>query len=523
MIPRYRYAFGFLCVAFFLSVAGCGPAQHKGFSFSLSFADMGQAQTGSGIPQDVKSIRLTAYSQFDENLASDCIALSEETKQRQSVSLDLPPGSGIKLEVQGWNDSECGGRNPSGNPPWFGAASDVVVSEGRQTPVVLQIRRMGNHLNLLRENLRTPRVFGTATYLDNDEVLLAGGFSVVGRKEGTASILQAACNAEIVDVASAAVKRVVPMQSCRGLHQAFKLSDGRVVLVGGCQEAIFDPTGSIRPIVRPKVDSLIQSVEIYDPVTKEFKVLSVQTITMRADSSGALLSDGTLLLAGGRTSTMRSSDVLSANPSASNPEWSVRTNGMLAERTGAVAVLRDSGLLVIGGNLPNEPDVELLPSTDKPSSRVELNGQQYSLALSGHALDDVDGNLIISGGIPNESGSVPSSQLFWGTMDGDGLSLLANSLVRPRAYHSTGIVGCSDGRACVAVFGGLDSSMKSVKDVELVRANSDGQLLSDSLETGAVGTLVTSLPDGSVLVTGGLDVSVDGAISLSSAGQILTP
>ncbi len=524
MISRYKRVFGFSGILCFFTLAGCFPEQGGNFDISISFANMGQAQTGNGIPQEVNSIRLTAFDHFGASLESECIGLSPDAKERASVSMDLEPDSGIRLEVQGWDDFDCGGANPAGSPPWFGAASNIVVSEGRQTPVVLQVRRMGNHLNLLRENLHTPRVFGTASYLGDDEVLVAGGFSAVTTQDGSAVILQAACNAEILDIASASVKAVVPMEACRGLHQAFRLSDGRVVLVGGSKEAVFDPKGSIRPVLTPKAGSLLQSVEIFDPSAMEFKLLSVETKTMRAMTAGAVLDDGTLLVTGGRTSTMRSSDVLFVNPADSSPAWQFRSNGMLADRAGARAMLMGDGLLIIGGNLPQEPDVELLPLDDEPSTQVTINGQaQYSLTLSGHAVSALGTSLIISGGIENRSGDSPVADLLWGTLDGGGLSLLGNSMVRPRAYHSVGQVGCSDGQECLVVFGGLDSFMKSVRDAELIRANSDGQLLPDSLETGSVGSAVVSLPDGSVLVVGGLDVSAEGAVSLSSEGQILTP
>lgn len=524
MTPKYKNIFGLMSFVCSISLVACAPEQGSGFDFSISFADLGQAQTGTGIPEEVQSIRLAAYDQFGASLASQCISLPAGSSERTSVSLDLAPGAGIKLEVEGWDDSECGGQNPSGPSPWYGSASAVVVSEGRQTPVVLQVRRMGNHLNPLRDTLSIPRAFGTATYIGDDEVLVAGGYSIVSGRDGSASILEAACSAEIVDIGSATVKRTIPMQSCRGLHQALSLSDGRVVLLGGSQKAIFDPRGSTRPVLRPKVESLLQGVEIFNPEAKDFSLLSVQASTMRAMASGALLDDDTLIVSGGRTSTLRSSDVVCADLNEYSPSWNIRSNGMVADRMGAAAILLEDGLLTIGGNLLGQPDAELLPLKDEPSVQVQLNGQQeYSLALSGHAVDILESSLIITGGIENVSGASPVYNLLWGTMDNGGLSLLGNSLVRERAYHSVSVLGCGEGEQCLAVFGGLDSSMKSVRDAELVRANSDGQLLSDGLDTGAVGAAAVSLPDGSVLVLGGLDVDADGTVTLSSAGQILTP
>src|SRR6476660_5780984 len=76
------------------------------------------------------------------------------------------------------------------------------------------------------------------------------------------------------------------MTAPRKLHSATLLLDGRVLIAGGI-------TGSDETI------STVGSAEVYNPVTESFAVTGSMT-TPRGEHTATLLSDGKVLIAGGR-------------------------------------------------------------------------------------------------------------------------------------------------------------------------------------------------------------------------------
>jgi len=79
-----------------------------------------------------------------------------------------------------------------------------------------------------------------------------------------------------------------------------------------------------------------------------------------------------------------------------------------------------------------------------------------------------------------------------------------------------------DGRVLLA--GGLDDTLSARKDLEVLTPGGSSQALTEAaLGAESIGMAAARLPDGSVLLAGGLDLETGGTVKLSSVVQLLSP
>jgi WD40 repeat protein len=155
---------------------------------------------------------------------------------------------------------------------------DVLVVGGSQDAIsaIASIERYDVALGTFAtvETMTTPRMYPTATRLNDGTVLIAGGLEGVG-----GNILNTALiydpNGNTLTPTSG------PMQASRYSHTATLLQDGRVLLVGGRGN-----TG------------VLFSTEIYDPSSGMFS-WSDSLTSDRMSHTATLLNDGRVLIAGG--------------------------------------------------------------------------------------------------------------------------------------------------------------------------------------------------------------------------------
>jgi hypothetical protein len=131
-------------------------------------------------------------------------------------------------------------------------------------------------------SMTTPRWNHTATLLNNGSVLIAGGRTTAGTYLDTA---------EIYNPTTAAFTAVPgTMSSPREAHTATLLDDGTVLLVGGGDAS----SGFL---------TVTASADIYDPKTNTLTPLTASLSVARAYHTATLLTDGTVLIAGGGNSS----------------------------------------------------------------------------------------------------------------------------------------------------------------------------------------------------------------------------
>ncbi len=142
----------------------------------------------------------------------------------------------------------------------------------------------------------TPRHNPTATVLQDGNVLITGGFN--GAFLNAAEIYNTTCT-----TCESFTSTSEFMSSAREGHAATLLSDGKVLITGGCNNVESD---------RVVCERYLDSAEIYDPTTGTFTDTTGTMRTPRVGLTASLLSNGKVLIAGGTndgTSVLSSSEI----------------------------------------------------------------------------------------------------------------------------------------------------------------------------------------------------------------------
>lgn len=288
----------------------------------------------------------------------------------------------------------------------------------------------------------------TATVLDNGLVLIAGGAANIGFRSEMAS-------AELYDPATGTFRPTGSMHTAREGHTATLLRDGRVLIAGGSPNGlnttdsaeIYNPrTGlftAIAPMTVPREAhsaTLLRNgkvliagggrggmpggyiayatAEVFDPLTNTFTALAAHMVYDRVGHAAALLRDGRVLLAGGKSSKVRTGGLaggtlfwLAPLDSAEvfDPESNTfREVGRMRKPhyLGVASVLEDGMVLVTGGWAVHGPVVSGMATAelfDPISDTFVPVGRLHIARLNQTATTLRDGQVMVAGGIDGES------------------------------------------------------------------------------------------------------------------------
>jgi hypothetical protein len=232
--------------------------------------------------------------------------------------LDLRPAYRdryVALQDRPWLQYHAAVAAPDGGAVIIGGSRGQSTSSeaiDRFDPVTRRISRIGS--------MHTGRSLHTATVLANGQALVVGG--TVGLSSGGF--------AETVDLRSGAVEAAGWPVRTRIRHAAVALADGRVLVVGGWQR---------------------DSVELWDPATRTFRLVAARMHNMREFPTATRLADGRVLIVGGDNTgpSQRLAEVFDPRTETFEPVASPLDGERRAMH--AAHALADGRVLVLGGEL----------------------------------------------------------------------------------------------------------------------------------------------------------------------------
>ncbi|CAM4400722.1 Kelch repeat-containing protein [Corallococcus exiguus] len=423
----------------------------------------------------------------------------------------LPPGSARVLEVRAY----VGGPDQGGQLVSLGRTTPFDVAEGQAPKVRVVLRRLGEFVPVnLASDPRTcslpaeARAAHTATTLPDGRVLITGGYLPL--PNGTRPV---SGTSEVFNPADGTFS-AGPAVGARAFHTASLLPDGRVLLAGGAE--------SFAPV------SLQSTARLVDVSTGAVRELMHKV--ERYQHAAAVDAEGHVALVSGRAadgSTVSEMEGFDATTGL------FVAPGMQVHRTDVALAVRPDGMNIqIVGGVDSLKKAETDVSAFRfdfgsvmflaAGTQLRVGRQGAAVAMLGRA--DESPELLVMGGFDGadpaeDARPVGSSEFLEGVV-----SVREGPALMPRSNPCA--VTLPDGR--IVVLGGRGTSIGTtyaVPWVELITPHTGAQptVLGLSLmPQPRVWHTCSALPDGSVLVVGGVDDST-GEIRANTEALVVMP
>jgi Galactose oxidase, central domain len=348
----------------------------------------------------------------------------------------------------------------------------------------------------------TERSTHSMTALPGEKVLVAGGgVSGITNSYGQSS-------AEIYDLANESLTQLPDMVQARTGHTGTLLNDGRVLLVGGAEDVLGEPTNT---------------AEVFNPATGQFSAVGNLVGGPRALHRATRLDDGRVLITGGTDNYIGPTDILLGSLKSTeifNPVTNTFSAGpnLTKQRLGqTVTRLPNGDFLVAGGytvvkilfiDVPLiTSDAEIYhPVAGGPGSFGNLKSM-FSQRMGHGAVGLLDGRVLLLGGANGSDAFNPQPEVSWEIYDPAAGNFTTDGPLLD-GHIMAGVVRLADGRVLAA--GGAIGSLISpvpIPTCEIWNPATQLCTLTGPLvqERAAHETLL--LADGTVLVSGGGDGS----------------
>lgn len=322
-------------------------------------------------------------------------------------------------------------------------------------------------------NMATPRAGHQATLMTDGRVLVTGGCAGAG-------CVQVQRSSELYDPVRNRFGATESMLEARVSHTATVLPDGRVLVTGGW-------TGA----------SATASTEIFDPLTGRFASGPDMSVP-RMDGTATLLDTGEVLIAGGASQTNRPTTAAERfNPTTGKI---TATGALQTARVHHTAVkLRDGRVLVVGGLVSRNTATATAEIYDPKTGKFRPTGALNQPRCKHAALLLADGRVMVLAGSPDggDRPKLATTEIFDPTTE---TFVQGPSLMNPRYKIASAAVGLENGAVMIAG----DS-----KDVEVWIPGSPRFVRArQHLGADLAFSTATSLKNGRVLVIGGYDRTI---------------
>lgn len=332
------------------------------------------------------------------------------------------------------------------------------------------------------------RVEHTATLLADGRVLAVGG--VTADSEPAAST-------EVYDASSSAWTAAGNLAEARRHHTATLLTDGSVLVTGG------NSLGAAESIIA------MASAERYDPGTASWSGAG-QMLAGRVNHTATLLSDGTVLVAGGEIAAGEGFRRL-ASAERYDPRtgsWTA-TGRMVGARAYHTAILLPDDKVLVAGGFDDGDDLASAELYDPRTGTWAATGTMLLGRVSHQVAQLPDGKVLVVGGMSRSSNGELASAEMYDPQTGSWTA--AGQMTSARFRHTATMLG--DGSVLVA---GGRLGDEGLASAELYDPRSGAWAATATMIDTRSDHAATLLPDGTVLLVGGyqrLDQLVEAAVS----------
>jgi len=346
--------------------------------------------------------------------------------------------------------------------------------------------------------MTTARDEHTATLLANGKLLIAGGY-----KSTASNSTLTLASAELYDPSAGTFSATGNMTVARLLHSATLLADGRVLIAGGYSTF-------------PSQQSLA-SAELYDPSTGTFTA----TGSMRTAGAGTatLLANGTVLIAHDPTFSDNPIAAEVYDPASGTFFATGNQNTNPNDTSQTAALLPDGGVILVACCT----QIQLYDPASGAFSLTNVAGllQNFAQNFDFTMTLLTNGKLLFSGGCSCEGtpgDPVSASASLYDPSSGTATA--TGTMTTPRTLHSA--TRLPDGTVLIA--GGLKgiNSRDFGGTTELYDPAAGTFSRSGDMITGRYDHSATLLPDGRVLIAGGLG-GLGAAFDYLDSAELYTP
>jgi N-acetylneuraminic acid mutarotase len=348
----------------------------------------------------------------------------------------------------------------------------------------------------LSATMTSTRCYHTATLLASGQVLLTGGITATGVILNTAELYDPLTNTFTALSATMTVGRFG--------HTAALLPDGTVLLSGGATTA-------------SGVGIAGSSAEIYDPVANTFTALTAKMKNSRVFFAAVSLPSGQVLLAGGSVYTSQDPRASAELYDPVAKTFTLITAAMTKARWGLAAALLPNGqVLLTGGTaangyIINSPEVydPVTQSFTALSEAMRTDRRHHAATLL------PSGELLLTGGQSNQQDFLDSAEVF------NYVTQTFRALPATMTLDRMGQTATLLPNGLVLITGGDDQNLNVVDTAEVYEAVAPiakrFASLSATMTTSRAFHTSTLLPNGQVLLTGGVDWNDGGGTALDTA------